>query len=56
MPSLVRCTRYEGKMYCWNAETRKIAVVSVKDLEFKDCPDYVIRSIIEYAREANNDE
>jgi hypothetical protein len=56
MPDLERYTVYQGKVYCWNKATQKIAIVDVKDLDFKDCPECVIRAIIECKREVNNGE
>jgi hypothetical protein len=55
MPDLERCTVYEGKIYCWNKATRKIAVIDVKDVDFKDCPDCVIQAIVEYKREIKDE-
>jgi hypothetical protein len=49
MPDLERCVSYEGKVYCWNKATKKVAVVAIKDLEFKDCPEGVIQAIISNA-------
>jgi hypothetical protein len=42
MPDLERCVSYEGKIYCWNKVTKKVAVIRMEDLDFKDCPECVI--------------
>jgi hypothetical protein len=54
MPDLERCITYKGRMYCWNRATQKIAVVDIKDLDFKDCPERVIQTIIADREEAGN--
>jgi hypothetical protein len=54
MPDLERCTTYKGRMYCWNKATQKIAVVDIKDLDFKDCPECVIQAIIAGREETDN--
>ncbi|MDR0557937.1 MAG: hypothetical protein LBG43_08760 [Treponema sp.] len=46
MPDFTKCVRYKDRIYCWNKETRKIAVVEVHDLDFKECPECVIEEII----------
>jgi hypothetical protein len=55
MPELERCTAYKGKIYCWNKASQRIAVVDIKDLDFKDCPECVIQAIIEHRQEAGNE-
>jgi hypothetical protein len=55
MPDLERCVSYEGKVYCWNKETNNVAVIDVKDLAFKDCPEGVLRAMLSYKKE-NSDE
>jgi hypothetical protein len=52
MPDLERYTAYKGTIYCWNKATQRIAVVDIKDLDFKDCPECVIQAIIEHRKEA----
>ena len=46
MPDWERCVSYEGKLYCWNKATKKVAVIAIKDLDFKDCPECVIQALI----------
>jgi hypothetical protein len=46
MPDLERCVSYEGKTYCWNKATRKVAVMDIRDLEFEDCPRQVLQAFI----------
>jgi hypothetical protein len=54
MPDLERCTVYKGRIYCWNKATQKIAVVDIRDLDFKDCPECVIQAIIERRQEISD--
>jgi hypothetical protein len=51
MPDLERYVSYGGRVYCWNKTTKKVAVIAVKDLEFKDCPECVIQAIIANEKE-----
>jgi hypothetical protein len=46
MPDLERCVSYEGKIYCWNNATKKVAVIDIRDLDFKNCPEPVLQAII----------
>jgi hypothetical protein len=55
MPDLERCTQYKGKIYCWNKATQRIAVVDIKDLDFRDCPERVIQAVIENKQEADDE-
>jgi hypothetical protein len=49
MPDFTTCVRYNGKIYCWDKTTKKIALVEVFGLEFKECPDEVIRALLSAA-------
>jgi hypothetical protein len=33
-------------MYCWDRAAKKIVLVEIFDLAFKECPDEVIRALL----------
>jgi hypothetical protein len=55
MPDLERYVSYEGKIYCWNKATQKVAVVTIKDLYFKNCPEQVVQAVIANGKERSDE-
>jgi hypothetical protein len=45
----------EGRIYCWNKETRRVTVFDIRDADIKDCPERVIQAFIENTQEAGNE-
>jgi hypothetical protein len=54
MPDLERCVPYNGKMYCWDKAKKKIAVINLTYLDFKDCPEGVIEALMDCGQEEND--
>jgi hypothetical protein len=46
MPEFEGCVSYEGTVYCWNSATNKMAVIDVRDLDLKDCPECVVQAVV----------
>jgi hypothetical protein len=55
MFNLENCVEVKGKFYCWNKETEMFAVVSVKDIEVRECPPEAVHAIVKKMAKEKND-
>jgi hypothetical protein len=44
--SLDKCVRHNGKIYCWNTETKQIEEITTKPVSISDCPEIVIYDLM----------
>jgi len=44
--SLNYCVRHNGKIYCWDHEDETIKEITVKEINFSNCPEIIVIELL----------
>jgi len=50
MHDLKCCVRHNGTVYCWDDANKRIVTVAISDIDFSECPERVMKLIMEHLK------